>query len=242
MQTMIEARQLSKSFGGNAVVRGVSFDVKAGEIVGLLGPNGAGKTTTLRMLAGLLTPGSGEAFISGFSVQKQMLEARKSLGFLTGDMDLYRRLDPVEVLTYFGQLYEVPSAVLTRKISQLVHDFGISEYEKRHCEKLSTGQKQRVAIARTLVHDPAVVILDEPTTGLDIMSSEFILQFIRRMAKEGNKAVLFSTHHLDEVERLCDRIVIIHEGQLHYNGDIEGVKSQTGASTLAEAFFSLVKH
>lgn len=241
MQTMIEARQLSKSFGGNEVVRKVSFEVNAGEIVGLLGPNGAGKTTTLRMLAGLLTPGSGEAFIGGFSAQKQMLEARKALGFLTGDMDLYRRLNPVEVLTYFGQLYEVPSTVLTNKINQLVSDFGMSEYRDRHCEKLSTGQKQRVAIARTLVHDPAVVILDEPTTGLDIMAGEFILQFIRRMAKEGGKAVLFSTHHLDEVERLCDRIVIIHQGELRYSGNMEGAKEQTGSSTLADAFFKLVQ-
>jgi sodium transport system ATP-binding protein len=237
---LIEARQLSKDFGTFRAVDQLQFDVQAGEIFGLLGPNGAGKTTTLRMLSGLLTPTSGEAFIGGFSMQRQQLDARRQLGFLTGDMDLYRRLKPREVLTYFGQLYEVPKTTLKQRVDKLIHDFGITDFEKRHCEKLSTGQKQRVSIARTLVHDPKVVILDEPTTGLDIMASEFILQFIRRMAKEEGKAVIFSTHHLDEVERLCDRIAIIHNGKLQQLGTVEEVQHATNQDRLADAFFNLV--
>ncbi|MBK8703407.1 MAG: ABC transporter ATP-binding protein [Saprospiraceae bacterium] len=241
MPASIEARNLGKRFGEVHAVQEVSFEVHPGEIVGLLGPNGAGKTTTLRMLAGLLAPTAGEAFINQHSVQKEPLVARRALGFLTGDMDLYRRLTPVELLTYFGQLYEVPRPELRRRIDELVEAFGIGDFKDKHCEKLSTGQKQRVSIARTLVHDPAVVVLDEPTTGLDIMASEFILQFIRRMARENGKAVIFSTHHLDEVERLCDRVVIIHKGRLQHHGDIDSALAATNQARLADAFFEMVQ-
>lgn len=238
--TLIEAKGLTKQFGDFFAVDNLSFEVASGEIFGLLGPNGAGKTTTLRMLSGLLTPTAGEAFIADASMQKAPLEARRELGFLTGDMDLYRRLNPVELLKYFGKLYSVPKSVLDPRVDQLVEMFGITSFKDRHCEKLSTGQKQRTSIARTLVHDPKAVVLDEPTTGLDIMASEFVLQFIRKIAKEQGKAVIFSTHHLDEVERLCDRIAIIHEGKLRAIGTIEEVKASVGKSTLAEAFFNLV--
>lgn len=240
MQVQIEARNLSKDFEQLRAVNDLSFEVKSGEIFGLLGPNGAGKTTTLRMLSGLLTPTEGDAFISGNSMKTQKINARKSLGFLTGDMDLYRRLKPLELLRYFGALYEVPPKELKDRIEHLAEVFGINDFKDRYCEKLSTGQKQRVSIVRTLVHDPSVVILDEPTTGLDIMASEFILQFIRKMAKEEGKTVIFSTHHLDEVERLCDRIAIIHEGGLRHYGTISEAKNVTGKNTLADAFFSLV--
>lgn len=240
MNKLIEAKALSKDFGDFRAVDKISFEVEEGEIFGLLGPNGAGKTTTLRMLSGLLTPTEGEASIAGFSMQKQKMKARQSLGFLTGDMDLYRRLNPKELLEYFGKLYETPKDELENRVNSLIEAFGISPFVDRYCEKLSTGQKQRVAIARTLVHNPRVVVLDEPTTGLDIMASEFILQFIKKMAKEEGKALVFSTHNLTEVERLCDRIAIINKGKLLYLGNLDGVKSQTGCDTLAQAFFQLV--
>lgn len=240
MEYRIEARRLTKDFGQFRAVDALSFGVKPGEIFGLLGPNGAGKTTTLRMLSGLLSPTTGEAFIAGHSMENDQLKARRALGFLTGDMDLYRRLTPVELLHYFGELYLVPAAERKQRVNFLINAFGIGDFKDRHCEKLSTGQKQRVSIARTLVHDPEVVILDEPTTGLDIMAGEFILQFIRRMAKEEGKTVIFSTHHLDEVERLCDRIAIIHEGELRHYGTIADAKQQTGKQNLAHAFFALV--
>ena len=240
MEQLIEARSLSKLFGELKAVDNVSFSVHAGEIFGLLGPNGAGKTTTLRMLSGLLTPSGGEAFIAGHSMTSQQQVARQAMGFLTGDMDLYRRLNPIELLEYFGKLYQTPKSELKSRIDRLVDAFGIDEFKDRFCEKLSTGQKQRVSIARTLVHDPPVVILDEPTTGLDIMASEFILRFMQRMAREENKAVIFSTHHLDEVERLCDRIAIIHKGKLMYLGTVPEAKEKTGQASLAGAFFELV--
>ncbi|MEN0051684.1 MAG: ABC transporter ATP-binding protein [Bacteroidota bacterium] len=239
--TLIESRGLTKKFGDFTAVNNISFDVKEGEIFGLLGPNGAGKTTTLRMLSGLLTPTAGESFIAGHSMQAEPLKARRELGFLTGDMDLYRRLNPAEILTYFGNLYEVPRRELKERVEKLVDWFGITPFRDRYCEKLSTGQKQRTSIARTLVHNPKVVVLDEPTTGLDIMSSEFVLQFIRRIAREEGKTVIFSTHHLDEVERLCDRIGIVQEGKLVAIGTVEEIKKQGGKDVLADAFFDLVK-
>ncbi|MEL6944058.1 MAG: ABC transporter ATP-binding protein [Bacteroidota bacterium] len=239
--TLIESRGLTKKFGDFTAVDNISFDVKEGEIFGLLGPNGAGKTTTLRMLSGLLTPTAGESFIAGHSMQSTPLMARRELGFLTGDMDLYRRLNPAEILTYFGNLYEVPKKELKERVERLVEWFGITPFRDRYCEKLSTGQKQRTSIARTLVHDPKVVVLDEPTTGLDIMSSEFVLQFIRRIAREEGKTVIFSTHHLDEVERLCDRIGIVHQGKLVAIGSVEEIKTLGGKDVLADAFFDLVK-
>ena len=241
MDHAIEARSLSKDFGNFRAVNQLSFTVEPGEIFGLLGPNGAGKTTTLRMLSGLLKPTEGTSFITGHSMQTQQLQARKELGFLTGDMDLYRRLTPKELLTYFGKLYEVSNGELKKRVALLIDAFGISEFQNKHCEKLSTGQKQRVSIARTLVHNPRVVVLDEPTTGLDIMASEFILQFIRRMAKEEGKAVIFSTHHLDEVERLCDRIAIISKGELVGTGTVDEVKAKANRENLAESFFQLVE-
>ncbi|MEM1214881.1 MAG: ABC transporter ATP-binding protein [Bacteroidota bacterium] len=240
MTNLIEAKQLTKHFGDFCAVDDLSFSIQPGEIFGLLGPNGAGKTTTLRMLSGLLRPSKGEAFINGHSMEKDKMAARQSLGFLTGDMDLYRRLNPREILRYFGELYQTSPAVLDDRVEGLIEAFGITPFVDRHCEKLSTGQKQRVSIARTLVHDPAVVILDEPTTGLDIMSSEFILQFIRNMAREEGKALIFSTHNLSEVARLCDRIAIINSGQLAYLGPLAGLRERTGQNDLSAAFFHLV--
>ncbi|MCH2081204.1 MAG: ABC transporter ATP-binding protein [Saprospiraceae bacterium] len=239
-EPMIQAKGLTKLFGDFRAVHDLSFEVMPGEIFGLLGPNGAGKTTTLRMLSGLLQPTKGESFIAGHSMKNNQIAARQELGFLTGDMDLYRRLNPRELLTYFGRLYEVPEKTLEEAVDRLINEFGITDFENRFCEKLSTGQKQRVSIARTLVHDPKVVILDEPTTGLDIMASEFILQFIKKIAKEDGKCVIFSTHHLDEVERLCDRIAIIHQGQLQQIGSIQEVQQSARQERLADAFFSLV--
>lgn len=240
MHYMIEARGLGKKFGDFTAVDDVSFGLEPGEIFGLLGPNGAGKTTTLRMLAGLLRPTAGEAFIKAISVADDPTSALSHLGFLTGDMDLYRRLKPKELLTFFGELYQTPANELSARVDYLMKAFDINDFADRHCEKLSTGQKQRVGIARTLVHDPAVVVLDEPTTGLDIMASEFVLRFIQKTAKQDKKSVLFSTHNLTEVERLCDRIGIVDRGRLVYLGTVADLLAKTGHNTLAESFFDLV--
>jgi sodium transport system ATP-binding protein len=239
-QPIISAEGLSKSFEGKEIVKDISFELYPGELVGLLGPNGAGKTTTLRMLAGLLSPDKGEVHITGTNLRTHKSAARARLGFLTGDMALYRRLKPLELLTYFGKLYGVDAAVLSGRVQQLATDFAISDFADRFCEKLSTGQQQRVSIARTVIHDPAVIVLDEPTTGLDIMASELILRFMQRQAQELGKAVLFSTHQLDEVSRLCQRILVIHEGQLVFNGPPAQLMAQQQAGSLHDAFFRLV--
>ena len=236
----IEAKGLVKQFGDFRAVDDVSFTLQSGEIFGLLGPNGAGKTTTLRMLSGLLKPTDGSAEVMGVSVQKDPRSALRQLGFLTGDMDLYRRLKPAEVLTFFGELYDVDRKILKNRVEELINLFGIDDFADRQCEKLSTGQKQKVSIARTLVHDPAVIVLDEPTTGLDIMAAEFILNFMHKAAKEDNKTVLFSTHNLAEVERLCDRIGIINRGKLDYLGDQSSLLAETSSTTLHDGFFNLV--
>ena len=155
-------------------------------------------------------------------------------------MDLYKKLKPKEILYFFGELYQVPRTQLHQQVTELMEAFQINEYADRYCETLSTGQKQRVNIARTLVHDPDVIILDEPTTGLDIVSSEFVLQFIRKMAKEEGKAVIFSTHNLSEVERLCDRIGIIHQGNRVLEGTIDDLLEHTQEEDIATAFFTLL--
>ena len=240
MEKTVEAHHLRKFFGTFEAVKGISFEVFTGEIFGLLGPNGAGKTTTLRMLAGILQPSEGSSFIAGHSMQNNRLQAGQELGFLTGDMNLYERLNPIEILTYFAELYQVPKNEIRPRVEELVEMFEMQAFAKRLSGKLSTGQKQRVAIARTLVHHPKVIILDEPTTGLDIMASEMILNFIQKVAREQNKTVIFSTHNLSEVERLCQRIGIIHRGSLIALGEVAQVKAQKQQESLAAAFFELV--
>lgn len=240
MEKILEAKNLVKDFDRFRAVHDVSFAVDQGVVFGLLGPNGAGKTTTLRMLSGLLQPTFGSSYIAGYSMQEEQLKARRELGFLTGEMDLYRRLKPKELLRYFGSLYEVPKSELNDRVEHYADIFGINEFADRYCEKLSTGQKQRVAIVRTLIHDPKVVILDEPTTGLDIMATEFVLSFIQRMAHEEGKTVIFSTHHMDEVERLCDKVAIMHQGKMLFDGTLDEAKKQQNTSTLYDAFFGLV--
>lgn len=240
MQTVIKAEQLQKYFGAYQAVKNVSFEVKAGQIFGLLGANGAGKTTTLRMLAGILQPTQGSSQIANHNMQTDKLLASKHLGFLTGEMNLFERMTPTEILYFFGNLYEVPSAMLRQRVEELISTFQITPFKDKLAGTLSTGQKQRVSIARTLVHNPAAIILDEPTTGLDIMSSELILNFIADAARKEGKAVLFSTHHLDEVERLCDYIGILQYGEMLAVDTPQTIKEKTQQATLHEAFFKLV--
>lgn len=239
MQSLILAQNLTKYFEDFRAVNSISFEVNEGEIYGLLGPNGAGKTTTLRMLSGILKPTQGSVKITNIDIQQNKIEALKNLGFLTGDTGLYERLNAEEMIRYFGELSEVEKKVLTQRISELITAFEISEFKNKLCGKLSTGQKQRVSLARTLIHDPKVIILDEPTTGLDIIASELILSFIQK-AKSQGKGIIFSTHNLSEVERLCDRIGIIHKGEMKIQGTLSEILEQTETEKLSDAFLSLV--
>ncbi len=236
---MIRAQSLVKDYGNLRAVDGLSFSVRAGEIVGLLGPNGSGKTTTQRMLAGLMEPTAGTVEIGGLSFKGNSLEAKKLLGYQSGDTQLYGRLTPREILRFFSDLHEIPTATREKRITALLHDFEINSFADRRLAALSSGQKQRVAMARTVVHDPAVLILDEVTASLDILSSRFVIDYLDR-ARQAGKAILFSTHIMSEAEHLCDRILLIHQGQILAEGTAAALILQTGTRNLTESFFALL--
>jgi sodium transport system ATP-binding protein len=232
---------LDRARGEVRAVDGISLQCDYGEIVGLLGPNGAGKTTALRTLSTVLSPTSGYARVAGFDVIHDSLRVRQKLGFLTGGTGLYGRLTPREILRFFGRLHDMPEEIILWRTEKLTDLFDMRSYQNSHCDRLSTGQKQRVNLARVLLHDPPVIILDEPTAGLDIISSKTILDFIRS-AKEEGKSILFSTHYMTEAEILCDRVAIIHNGKILACDTQEGLKARTGKQTLVDVFFALVQH
>jgi sodium transport system ATP-binding protein len=225
-----------KWFGSLHAVDDLSLAVAPGEIYGLLGPNGAGKTTALRMLAGLLAPSSGRALVAGLDAAS--LQARARLGFLSGSTGLYARLTVRETLRYFGRLHGLASEILDRRIDILASWLALSELLDRHCESLSTGERQRVSLARTVLHDPPVLILDEPTNGLDVFASRALREFVGQERARG-KAVIFSTHYLAEAELLCDRIGLLFRGRLLREGTPGGIRAECGANSLEEAFLRL---
>ncbi len=229
------ASHLVKRFPGVAAVDDVSLEVGSGEVVGLLGPNGAGKTTTLRMLAGILTPDRGRVTICGIDLGADPLAARQRLGFLSGDTQLYQRLTPVEVLRYFGRLYGMRGAGLESRIRHLVDALDMGPFATRPCGTLSSGQKQRANIARAFLHGPDLLILDEPTTALDVISGQFIVEAIRRERAAG-RAVLFSTHIMGEAEYLCDRIYLLHAGRIVDAGPLADLLERSGQTNLTDAF------
>jgi sodium transport system ATP-binding protein len=238
---MIEAKDLSKIFPGTRkspavdAVRGMSFQCESGRIYGLLGANGAGKTTTLRMLATILHPTSGTAKVAGYDIVDDPEKVRARVGFLSTATALYRRLTAREMVEYFGRLNGLDGERLKQAVDSLFIALEMHEFEKRACEELSTGMKQKVSIARTLVHDPEVMIFDEPTLGLDVMTSRTIVSFIRQCRDRG-KTVIFSTHVMSEVEKLCDRIGIIHGGRLLAEGTLAELKSRYPGGDLEDIF------
>jgi len=235
----IVAHDLRKHFTHRPAVDGVSFEVRDGEIYGLLGPNGAGKTTTLRMLAGLMRPDSGRALVAGHDMHREQRQAKAALGFTTGTTGLYERLSPTEVLAYFGRLYGLDEQLLSRRIEELTRVLGLGSLLHRRCGSLSTGERQRVSLARALIHDPAVLILDEPTAGLDVLASRFVAGVVRE-ARDRGKAVLLSTHYMAEAELLCDRVGLLHQGRLLWEGSPDELKQQQQARSLEEAFLQLI--
>ena len=241
----IDARALEKVYvdperGRVHALRGLDLDVRAGEIYGLLGPNGAGKTTTLRILASLLAPTSCTARIAGVDVQEDPLEVRRRIGFLSASTGLYPRLTARETLRYFGELHGIEPSRLDARIEELIASFGMQDFADGRCEGLSTGQRQKVSIARAVLHDPPVLILDEPTTGLDVIASGAMIDFIESRRAAGT-CVLFSTHVLSEAERLCDRIGIVYSGRLLAAGTYEELVELTGREWLDEIFVELVR-
>ncbi|MBE0540140.1 MAG: ABC transporter ATP-binding protein [Verrucomicrobia bacterium] len=235
MTAMLLAQGLQKQFGTVTAVQSVSLEVQPGEVVGLLGPNGAGKTTTLRMLTGVLSPTAGQVLVRGWDVRAQPLEAKRCIGFLSGDTQLYQRLTPREVLRYFGRLYGMAESNLTARIAELVSDLEMNSFADRPCRTLSSGQKQRANIARALLHHPDVLMLDEPTAALDVISGQFIHEAILRERAAG-RAILFSTHFMGEAERLCDRIYLLHEGRIADHGTLTELLTRSGCENLTDAF------
>ncbi|MGD8321090.1 MAG: ATP-binding cassette domain-containing protein [Gemmatimonadota bacterium] len=236
---MIRFHNLTKRFGRLDAVRALSLEVRPGEVYALLGPNGAGKTTALRCLATLLSPTAGTASVFGFDVVERPLEVRRRIAFLAASMGLYERLTARELVTYFGHLHGLEGARLQERVEDLVTVFGIGDFGDRLCGKLSTGQRQRVSLARALVHDPPALILDEPTLGLDVLSGQTIYEFILRERAEG-KAVLLSTHQMEEVELLADRVGVLRRGALVAEGRPQELAQRTGEPNLARAFLALV--
>jgi sodium transport system ATP-binding protein len=237
---MIELDRLTKRYGDLLAVDDLSLCVPGGEVYALLGANGAGKTTALRCLATLLEPSSGAARIDGFDAATQPLEVRRRLGFLAASMGLYQRLSARELLRYFAALNGITGGDAERRVEEMVGAFDLGAFADRLCGKLSTGQRQRVSIARAVVHDPPALVLDEPTLGLDVLSSEAIFRFISDARSRG-RAVIFSTHQMSEVELLADRVGIIAGGRLVAEGTAEEIVARAGEQNLARAFLRIVR-
>ena len=220
-------------------VDGISFSVPAGHIYGLLGPNGAGKTTTLRMISGLMSPSSGTATVAGYDVARESLQAKRSIGFLTANTSLYQRLTPRETLRYFAELHGMSRAAADLRAAELISWLHMDEFAEMRCGSLSTGQRQRANIGRALVANPPVLIMDEPTLGLDVLSNRIILEFIRRERQEG-KSIVLSTHYLDEAEEMCDSVGLLHRGKLVACGTIDDLRQLAGTDRLSNIFLKLV--
>jgi sodium transport system ATP-binding protein len=241
---MIEARGLSKHFhdkkrGQISAVDNVSFTCSPGSIYGLLGANGAGKTTTLRMLATILEPTDGTAIVFGHDIVEHPEKVRASIGFLSTATALYPRLTAQEMVEYFGRLNGLDEATLTKRVDDIFKRLDMDSFRDRRCDKLSTGMKQKTSIARTLVHDPPVMIFDEPTLGLDIMAARTIVNFIRECRQSG-KTVILSTHIMTEVEKLCDVVGIIHNGKLLAEGTPAQLRDTWRENDLEEIFVKIV--
>ena len=241
---MIEAHNLTKTFkdkkrGVITAVDHVSFTCRPGQIYGLLGANGAGKTTTLRLLATLLQPTSGWAKLAGFAVGTDPDKVRANVGFLAASTALYGRLTSREMITYFGELNGMGAAAIKARLNTLADELDMREFLDRRCDKFSTGMKQKTSIARTLIHDPAVMIFDEPTLGLDVMTARSIVKFVRECRNRG-KTVIYSTHVMSEVEKICDVIGIIHDGRLVAEGTLADLQLRYGDKDMEEIFIKAV--
>jgi sodium transport system ATP-binding protein len=242
---VIQVEHLSKSFldlrrGWVPAVDGVSFECLPGAIYGLIGPNGAGKTTTLRMLSTVLKPTGGRALVAGFDVEKQPEKVRSSIGFMSANTGIYDRMTAWELVEYFGRLYGLSRDRLRARMDTLFDWLQMNDFRDILGSKMSTGMKQKVSIARTIVHDPPVLIFDEPTSGLDVLVVRVVLQKIAELRDQG-KTIIFSTHHMHEVEKLCSRVAIIHKGRLQAEGAPDELAERFDQPNLEELFFFLVE-
>lgn len=241
---MIEISDLTKTFtSGNRkihAVRAVSFQVNSGEVFGLLGPNGAGKTTTMRMILGLLKPDSGFAEIDGLRSDTQPDEIKRRVGFLSASAGVYQWLTGREILHFFGDVYGMSPDEIDQRLDGLTQILQLGDFIDQRCSTLSTGQKQRINLARALIHDPPVMMLDEPTLGLDVIGSQVIFEYID-MLKEQGKAIILCTHRLEQAQRVCDRFGLLHQGNMAHTGSLEELRRSTQCNDLVEIFVELIE-
>ena len=241
---MIHVEELTKCFSDlrrgsvNALNR-VSFDVQPGEIFGMLGPNGAGKTTCLRILSTVLKPTSGRATVDGYDVSTHPTEVRARIGFMSGNTGIYDRMTAREMVEYFGRLYGLEEDALQTRLDEIFTMLQMQEIKDLLGSKMSTGMKQKVSIARTIIHDPPVLIFDEPTVGLDVLVARAVLKAIESLRDQG-KCIIYSTHIMREVEKLCDRVAIIHRGRILATGTIDELEKQYHEPDMEELFFDLI--
>ena len=219
---------------------GVSFDCQKGEVFGILGPNGAGKTTCLRILSTLLAPTSGKAVVGGFDVVTDPHDVRKKIGYVTGSTGIYDRMTAFEIVEYFGRLNGMPDPLLKTRIGELFEILDMGQYRDVYGGRLSSGTKQKVSIARCIVHDPPILIFDEPTAGLDVLVARNVIALIKKLASQG-KCILYSTHIMSEAEFLCKSLAIIHKGRLLASGRLDEMKADSPGKRLDEIFFDAIE-
>lgn len=241
---MIRVNHLRKVFfdkkrGKIEAVSGIGFHCRKGQIFGLLGPNGAGKTTTLRILATILQPTAGEVSVNGFDVMKEAHQVRQSIGFLSGETGLYDRFTPRETIFFFGRINNLADEEINSRMNEIFHILGMESFQEVRVDKLSTGMKQKLSIARAIIHNPPVLIFDEPTVGLDVITARIVLDYIKEFKNQG-KCIIFSTHQMREAEKLCDQIAIIHEGKILSAGSLADLQQKFQEKDLEEIFFKLV--
>ena len=245
---MIEIKNISKEFEKNVennkkikflADKNISFEVKDGEILGLLGPNGAGKTTLLRIIAGIMKPTEGEIVFDNKKLSDNEIEIKKNISFLSGNTKLYKDISCVELLKMCADYYEMDRKKLDKKIKEVTERFSITPFKDQRIGSLSTGQTQRVGVARCVLHDPHYYILDEATSGLDIISSQIILDFIKEEKAKG-KCIIYSTHYMEEAENICDRVVLLNKGEVIAMGTPKEIEEKTNTTNIRDAFFKLI--
>ena len=234
--TKIDSKKKKTTFYAD---KDISFEVHEGEIVGLLGPNGAGKTTLLRIIAGIMEANDGEVLIDELSYKKSSLEIKKKISFLSGNTKLYKDISPVELMTMCGEYYGIDSKILKERIDKIVKKFDMEKFKNQRIGNLSTGQTQRTGIARCLIHDPKYYIMDEATSGLDIISSKDILDFIKE-ERDNKKGIIYSTHYMEEAENICDRVVLVNHGKMIASGTPKEILNMTKTDNIRDAFFALI--
>jgi sodium transport system ATP-binding protein len=241
---MIQVEGLTKIFhdkkrGEVIAVNNLKFNCQKGKIYGLLGPNGAGKTTTLRILATMILPTKGKVKVNGFDVVKEPREVRKQIGFLSSETGLYDRFTPRETVMFFGRINGMEDRIIEKRMTEIFHNLDMEDFQDVRVNKLSTGMKQKLSIARCIIHDPPILILDEPTVGLDIITAHIVTEYVKSFREQG-KCIIYSTHIMREAERLCDVIAIIHQGDLITQGTLEELKKNSLSEDLEEIFFELI--